>query len=127
MIAEGTDAKDVTADQATPPQAIHQELGPRRSSLATIDKVDANPTGLLKKLCRSMHVDRGGTNKRRFDRLVEALTGRSHLLLIDQIHSLRGAKEDKPFYILTDLFDATKAAQLWCGTSDLVEYLTRQQ
>lgn len=108
-------------------QAIHQELGPRRSSLATIDKVDANPTGLLKKLCDAMHVDHGGTNKRRFDRLVSALTGRSHLLLIDQIHSLRGAKEDKPFYVLADLFDATKTAQLWCGTADLVTYLQRQQ
>jgi DNA transposition AAA+ family ATPase len=108
-------------------QAIHQELGPRRSSLATIDKVDANPTGLLKKLCRSMHVDDTGTNKRRFDRLVAALSGRSHLLMIDQAHSLRWAREDRPFYILSDLFDATKAAQLWVSTADLVTYLQRQQ
>jgi hypothetical protein len=58
---------------------------------------------------------------------LEHLTGRSHLLLIDQIHNLRGSKEDKPFYILADLFDATKTAQLWCGTADLVSYLQRQQ
>ena len=108
-------------------KAIHQELGPRRSSLITIDKVDANPTGILKKICRGLHVDPAGTNKRRFDRCVEALTGRSHLLLIDQIHNLRGAAEDKPFYHLTDLYDATNTAQLWCGTADLVSYLQRQQ
>lgn len=108
-------------------RAIHQELGPRRSSLVTVDKVDANPTGLLKKICQAMHIEDRGTNKRRFDRIRDKLTGRSHLLLIDQIHNLRGATEDKPFYILTDLYDATQAAQLWCGTADLVEYLNRQR
>lgn len=108
-------------------QAIHQELGPRRSSLITIDKVDANPTGLLKKICRGIRKDDNGTNAVRFARIVSHLTGRSHLLLIDQIHNLRGAKEDKPFYILADIFDATKTAQLWCGTADLVSYLQRQQ
>jgi DNA transposition AAA+ family ATPase len=108
-------------------RAIHQELGPRRSSLATIDKVDANPTGVLMKLCQAMHVADHGTNKNRFERLKRELTGRSHLLLIDQIHNLRGAKDDRPFYILTDLYDATETAQLWCGTADLVAYLNRQR
>jgi hypothetical protein len=110
-------------------RAIHQELGPRRSCLATIDKVDANPTGLLKKLCDSMHVDHTGSNRQKFERLVKQLSGRSHLLMIDQIHNLRGSKEDKPFYILADLFDATKktSAQLWCGTAVLLNYFHRQQ
>jgi hypothetical protein len=57
--------------------AIHQELGPRRSTLCTVDKVDANPTGLLRKLCQSMHIDDSGSNKQRYDRLKEKLTGRS--------------------------------------------------
>jgi DNA transposition AAA+ family ATPase len=108
-------------------RAIAQELGPRASTLATIDKVDASPTGLLRKLCDAMHVDHTGGNLRKFDRLVKALKGRSHLLMIDQIHNLRGSKEDKPFYILADLYDATQTAQLWCGTADLVGYLNRQQ
>jgi hypothetical protein len=108
-------------------KAIHQEIGPRRSSLITIDKVDANPTGLLKKICRGLGKDDGGTNARRFARAVEYLKGRSHLMMVDQIHNLRGSKEDKPFYILADLFDATNSAQLWCGTADLVGYLARQQ
>jgi DNA transposition AAA+ family ATPase len=108
-------------------QAIYQEMGPRRCSLITIDAVDANPTGLLKKICIGLRKDDAGSNRARFERAVAALSGRSHLLLIDQIHNLRGSKDDKPFYILADLFDATKAAQLWCGTADLVTYLERQQ
>jgi DNA transposition AAA+ family ATPase len=108
-------------------QAIHQELGPRRSTLATVDKVDSSPTGVLKKLCDSMHVDHTGSNRQKFERLASALRGRSHLLMIDQIHNLRDAKNDKPFYILADLYDATQTAQLWCGTADLVAYLNRQR
>lgn len=122
-------------------RAIHQEMGPRRSSLVTIDKVDANPTGLLKKLCKGLGIQDSGSNKQRFDRCVDKLSSadikqilpngeevrRSHLLLIDQVHNLRWSKNDKPFYHLTDLFDATNTAQLWCGTADLVAYLERQQ
>jgi DNA transposition AAA+ family ATPase len=108
-------------------KAILQDLGPRRASLATIDKVDANPTGLLKKLCQSLRVADHGTNARRFERLVAKLEGRAHLVMIDQIHNLRHAKDDKPFYILTDLYDATGTAQLWCGTADLYTYLFKQQ
>ena len=37
------------------------------------------------------------------------------------------ATEDKPLYYLTDIFDRTQTAQLWCGTSDMVSYLKRQQ
>lgn len=126
----GADSSGVGKTKAL--QAINQELGPRRSTLCTIDKVDANPSGLLRKLCQSMHIDDKGSNKQRFDRLKERLTGvagrgRSHLLMIDQIHNLRGAKDDKPLYILTDLFDATHSAQLWVGTADMVAYLKRQQ
>ena len=108
-------------------QAIHQSLGPRRSTLVTIDKVDANPSGLLRKICQAMRLQDSGTNKRRFDRIVSQLEGRSHLMMIDQIHSLRGSTDDKPFYVLADLYDATKSAQLWCGTADLVAYLQRRR
>jgi len=113
-------------------QAIHREMGARRSALLTIDKVDANPTGLLIKLCAAVGKDRSGSNRVRFTRVVEALkgqgdVGRSFVLLIDQVHNLREAKGDKPLYILADLYDATKAAQLWCGTADMLGYLERQQ
>jgi DNA transposition AAA+ family ATPase len=109
-------------------RAIHQELGPRRSSLVTIDKVDASPTAMLRKICKAMRLsDESRTIKANSDRIVDHLSGRSHLLLIDQIHNLRGAKDDRCFYILADLYDATQTAQLWCGTADLVAYLDRQR
>jgi hypothetical protein len=108
-------------------KAIHQELGPRRSALVTIDKVDANPTALLRKLLGAMRLGHEGSNHQRFNRLVKELKGRSHLLLIDQIHNLFGAKGDKPLFILTDLWDATESAQLWSATNDVVAYLNRQR
>lgn len=117
--------------------AIHQTLGPRSSAFATFDKVDANITGVYKKLCKALRCDDKGTNKQRFDRIVKKIstedrrssevTGRRHLLLLDQIHNLRGAKDNTPFYALTDVFDATKAGQLWCGTADIARYLQLQQ
>jgi DNA transposition AAA+ family ATPase len=121
----GPDASGVGKTMAL--RAIHQEMGPRRSTLVTIDKVDANPTGLLKKILQAMRKEDRGTNFQRQERIVKQLLGRNHLLMIDQIHNLRGAKEDKPFYILADIYDATNTAQLWCGTADLVTYLDRQQ
>ncbi len=108
-------------------KAIHQELGARRSALVTIDKVDSSPTGLLKKILNALHLDESGNNAMRMNRVQEYLTGRAHLLLIDQVHNLRFAKEDRPLYYLMDLYDSTKTAQLWCGTSDMVAYLQRQQ
>ncbi len=108
-------------------RAIHQELGTRRSSLVTIDKVDASASGLLKKLCAGLRLAQDKSNSTLFERVKSELHGRSHLLLIDQIHNLRFAKDDRPFYILADLYDATNAAQLWCGTADLVGYLNRQR
>lgn len=108
-------------------KAIHQELGPRRSAFVTIDKCDANPTALLKKILTAMRMDHSGTNSQKMGRISDALKGRSHLLIIDQVHNLRFAKEDRPFYFLMDIFEATRTAQLWAGTSDLVAYLQRQR
>ncbi len=107
--------------------AIHQEMGLRRSALATIDKADANASGLLMKVLAALRLDQAGSNIRRMDRIVQHLSGRSHLLMIDQVHNLRYAQEDKPFYYLMDIYEATKTAQLWSGTSDLVAYLQRQR
>jgi len=113
--------------KTTAMRAIHQELGPRRSAFVTIDKADANPTALLRKILGGLRLDESGSNTRRMHRIVDALQGRSHLLLIDQIHNLRFAKQDKPLYHLMDIFEATQTAQLWAGTTDMVEYLMRQQ
>jgi len=108
-------------------KAIHQEMGPRRSTLITIEKCDANPTGLLKKILAGMRLNFDGNSAQKMARIIDAIKGRSHLLMIDQIHNLRFATEDRPFYYLMDIYDATQSAQLWCGTSDMVDYLQRQQ
>jgi DNA transposition AAA+ family ATPase len=108
-------------------QAIHQSFGPRRSSLLTLDKMDASPTGVIQKLCTALRLSHTHGNRNCFNKVVAKLRGRSHILLIDQIHNLCGAKGDKPFFILADLFDATEVAQLWVGTNDLVGYLNRQR
>jgi hypothetical protein len=108
-------------------QAIHQIIGPRRSSLATMTKADANPSGCLRRICQALHCEWTGGTDKLFRRIVDKLKGRSHLLMIDQIHSLCGAAGDKPLFILADLFDATGAAHLWAGTTDVVAYLNRQR
>lgn len=110
-------------------KAIAHELGPRRGTLVTLDKCDANPTGLLRKVLNGLRLQDNGSNAQRMDRVIEHLRGRKqHLLMIDQIHNLRFAKEDRPFYYLMDIYEATEhSAQLWCGTSDLVKYLQRQR
>ena len=36
---------------------LAQKIGPRRSALVTIDKCDANPTGLLKKIIAALHLE----------------------------------------------------------------------
>jgi len=108
-------------------QAIYQKMGPRRATMITIDKCDANPTGLLKKIIAGMRLENTGSNAQKMRRIVEHLNGRSHLLMIDQVHNLRFAKEDRPFYYLMDIYDASQTAQLWAGTSDMVAYLQRQQ
>lgn len=107
--------------------AYAQQMGPRRCTMVTMEKVAANPTGMIRKLCDAMRLGHGGNNDQRIQRIKEHLRGRSHLLIIDQVHDLRGAKDDKPFYILHELHDETKTAQLWCGTADLYTYLTRER
>jgi hypothetical protein len=113
--------------KSTSLQAIHQEMGPRRSALITLDKCDANPTGLLRKILAALRLDNTGSNAQKMHSIIAELSGRSHLLMIDQIHNLRYATEDRPYYYLMDIFDATQTAQLWAGTSNMLAYLTRQQ
>jgi DNA transposition AAA+ family ATPase len=107
--------------------AVHQLIGPRRSALATMTKADANPSGCLRRICQAIHCERTGGTETLFRRIVDKLKGRSHLLMIDQIHALCGARGDKPLFLLSELFDATGAAQLWTGTTDCIAYLNRQR
>jgi hypothetical protein len=87
----------------------------------TIDKVDASATGLIYQLCRALRLDNG--NRVIFHKIAEKLAGTSRLLIVDQIHNLCGVKGDKPFFMLADLHERTKAPQLWAGTTNIVSYL----
>jgi hypothetical protein len=104
-------------------QALNQVIP--GSVLITIDKVHANPTGLLRAIAGGLRIQISKGNRWLYDRIVEKLRGTPRLLMIDQIHNLRHAKDDKPFYYLTDLWDRTQSPQLWCGTADLAAYFRR--
>ena len=93
----------------------------------TIDKVQANVGGVLDQICKHLRISFSHRHSYNFDRLCEILGGTSRLLIVDQVHNLCGSKNDKPFYVLADLHERTKAPQLWAGTSDVVGYLKRGQ
>lgn len=101
-------------------RALHQEMP--GSLLVTCDKVLATPTGVLRAIAAALRIG-NGSNRGLYSRIVSTLAGTSRLLMIDQIHNLRRTKDDKALYVLTDLYDATRAPQLWCGTADMVAYL----
>jgi DNA transposition AAA+ family ATPase len=95
------------------------------SLLVTCDKIEANPTGLLRAIATELQITPAQNNRALYARIKDILRGTSRLLIVDQIHNLRKAKDDKPFYILTDLWDAAGSPQLWSGTADLVSYLNK--
>jgi DNA transposition AAA+ family ATPase len=97
--------------------------------LVTLTKVDSSAAGLLQSIewALQLRTSMQGGARGRFKRIKERLAGTSRMLLIDQIHTLCHAHGDKPLYVLADLYDATGAPQLWCGTSDIVAYLQRGQ
>jgi DNA transposition AAA+ family ATPase len=97
------------------------------SVLITVEKAHASPTGLLRAIAGGLRINSGKSNPWLFDKIAEKLSGTPRLLMIDQVHNLRNAKNDKALFYLTDLWDRTKSPQLWCGTADLVAYLQREK
>jgi hypothetical protein len=95
--------------------------------LVTAETASASARGLLQSICKALRLGDGGNKTQMYQKVKQVLAGTSRLLMIDQIHALCGARNDEPLYVLADLFDATKAPQLWCGTADLVAYLDRGQ
>jgi len=97
------------------------------SILVTVEKVACTANGLVSAIAHAMKISPGGT-RYAWNLIKSQLTSSGRLLVVDQIHSLcRAHATDKPLYVLSDLFDATGAPQLWCGTSDIVAYLNRRQ
>lgn len=106
-----------------------QAVAPERPGciLVTVDKVNATLLGTLEQIARHLRIGHVYSAAFTFERIVGALAGTSRLLIVDQVHNLCGAKGDKPFYMLADLHERTKAPQLWAGTTDIVDYLRRGQ
>lgn len=95
--------------------------------MITIDKVDATTMGVLRPICQRLRIGYSDRAAYCVARIAEAILGTSRLLIVDQVHNLCGARNDKPFYVLAELHERTKAPQLWAGTSDVNAYLHRRQ
>lgn len=107
-------------------QAIRDEKA--GSVLITIEKATATVPGLLKAIASELRISTVSRQSAYlYDRVKEVLVNSNRLLMIDQIHSLCDTRDDRTFYVLCDLHDATKSPQLWCGTADIVAYLDRRQ
>lgn len=113
--------------QAIAERFNHKQLRARRCSVATINKADRSTSGVLRAITDALGLPVGRTSALSVRRIIDFLKGRSHLLIIDQIQSLRGVKGDMPLYVLSDLADETKTPQLWCGTADMMSYLERMR
>jgi len=96
------------------------------SILVTAEKMISTAEELLRAIARQMRITEG-SRRLLYYRIKEALSGTPRLLIVDQIHNLCGACDDRALYVLADLHDATHAPQLWCGTTDVVAYLDRGQ
>jgi len=90
------------------------------------EKMISTAEELLRAIARQMRITEG-SRRLLYYRIKEALSGTPRLLIVDQIHNLCGACDDRALYVLADLHDATHAPQLWCGTTDVVAYLDRGQ
>lgn len=123
MLVYGPDTSGIGKTMAL--QAIHAEKP--GAVLVTIEKAHANPFSMLQTIARGLREDPAGNSAQIYYRIKSKLLGSPRLLMIDQIHNLCGCKDDKPFFMLCDLWDATRSPQLWCGTTDIVEYLHRGQ
>jgi hypothetical protein len=95
--------------------------------LVTAEEAVNTKSGFIRSIARAMRLSDTGGTSHVYNRVKEALSGTSRLLIIDQVHSLCHVAHDAPLFMLADLFDATKAPQLWCGTEDMVEYLDKGQ
>lgn len=106
-------------------RAIHAQTP--GSIYVSCETMTANPTGIIRGIATAMGMGNNGRNSTLYAKIKGKLEGTPRLLIIDQVHKLRFAAEDKPLFALADLQDATGAPQLWAGTTDMVDYLRREQ
>lgn len=104
-------------------QALHAEIA--GSVFVTCETIQANSTGILRAIARGLQINDGKGNRALYERIVSILKGTPRMLLVDQVHKLCGAKQDKPLHMLTEIWEATRAPQLWAGTTDIKSYLEK--
>jgi len=106
-------------------QALHAQIA--GSIMITCDTIHANPTGVLRAIAEALGISHAASNHTLSERIVGELKGTSRMLFVDQVHKLCGYKGrgDRPLFILTEIWDATEAPQLWAGTTDIKMYLER--
>jgi DNA transposition AAA+ family ATPase len=99
------------------------------SVFVSIQTANATQLGLLKQIVQAMRLDIRLTAPRGelFDRIVKAFIGTSRLLIVDEIHKFCEASNHQALAILRDLYDATKAPQLWSSTVPLIQYLRKHE
>lgn len=97
------------------------------SALVTVEKMVSGRSGLIKSIARALRIGDQQQTEKLYARVKAELQNTNRLLMIDQIHNLTNARDHDPFFVLCDIWDATQAPQLWCGTSDIVAYLNQRQ
>lgn len=96
------------------------------SILVTVEKARASPLYLFEAIAEAIPVKSGYGTAALYTAIKKKLTGTDRLLMIDQIHNLCETPDDRAFFMLADLHDATGAPQLWCGTTDIHSYFNRR-
>ena len=110
--------KALQAIQRTTPGAI----------LITLDFHAASPTGVLEKIAKALDLGDGIRGSRQlFDAIVDKLEDTNRLLIVDEIHALLDARDDRAFHTLRHLADQSRAPQLWSSTSDLMVELRKRE
>jgi DNA transposition AAA+ family ATPase len=91
------------------------------------DYNSATPPGVLGKIARALRLDDGGPARTIANAIRSHLEGSHRLLIVDEIHALLVASDDKAFHTLRHLHDQTGAPQLWCSTPDLIGQLRQKE
>ena len=82
-----------------------------------------SPAGVLGKVAAALRLTVSPRSSTLFDAIRRKLDGSSRLLIVDEIHALLAARDDKAFHTLRHLHDQSGAPQLWCSTPDLIAEL----
>jgi hypothetical protein len=58
-----------------------------------------------------------------FGQIETVLKDTDRLILVDEVHKLVGRRKDEALHVLRDLHDSTGCPMLWCGMSNIADYI----